>query len=305
MQQIHAINFAPFAPRGAFAGPEAAGELCRMQELTGADTVIFCPGAVQADPFVEELDFTGRHTTSDQELLAMTQLAHSRGMRVFWKPTVNCLDGTWRARISFFDHDVPCETKWSGWFAYYQAFQMHFAALAQQAGADLLILGCEMTQAEHRETEWRRLIAAVRSVYGGAVSYNCDKYGEEHVSWWDALDVIASSGYYPIDQIDQNLDRIEPVVKRFQKPFFFAEAGCMQIAGSGSVPNNWALQGPPDQEEQANWYRALLTACQARSWFGGTAFWDWPLPAYAQADRYAFTQGPALDVIKSFYCAGK
>ena len=235
----------------------------------------------------------------------MTQLAHSRGMRVFWKLTVNCLDGTWRARISFFDHDVPCETKWSGWFASYQAFQMHFAALAQQAGADLLILGCEMTQAEHRETEWRRLIAAVRSVYGGAVSYNCDKYGEEHVSWWDALDVIASSGYYPIDQIDQNLDRIEPVVKRFQKPFFFAEAGCMQIAGSGSVPNNWALQGPPDQEEQANWYRALLTACQARSWFGGTAFWDWPLPAHAQADRYAFTQGPALDVIKSFYCAGK
>ena len=117
MQQIHAINFAPFAPRGAFAGPEAAGELCRMQELTGADAVIFCPGAVQTGPFVEEIDFTGRHTTSDEELLAMTQLAHDRGMRVFWKPAVNCLDGTWRARISFFDHDVPCETKWSGWFA--------------------------------------------------------------------------------------------------------------------------------------------------------------------------------------------
>lgn len=94
MQQIHAINFAPFAPRGAFAGPEAAGELCRMQELTGADAVIFCPGAVQTGPFVEEIDFTGRHTTSDEELLAMTQLAHDRGMRVFWKPAVNCLDGT-------------------------------------------------------------------------------------------------------------------------------------------------------------------------------------------------------------------
>ena len=70
-------------PGGAFAGPEAAGELCRMQELTGADTVIFCPGAVQTGPFVEEIDFTGRHTTSDEELLAMTQLAHDRGMRVF------------------------------------------------------------------------------------------------------------------------------------------------------------------------------------------------------------------------------
>ena len=105
-----------------------------MQELTGANAVIFCPGAVQTGPFVEEIDFTGRHTTSDEELLAMTQLAHDRGMRVFWKPAVNCLDGTWRARISFFDHDVPCETKWSGWFASYQAFQMHFAALAQNEG---------------------------------------------------------------------------------------------------------------------------------------------------------------------------
>ena len=305
MQQIHASNCAPFAPRGAFAGPEAAGERCRMQELTGADAVIFCPGAVQTGPFVEEIDFTGRHTTSDEELLAMTQLAHDRGMRVFWKPAVNCLDGTWRARISFFDPDVPCETKWSGWFASYQAFQLHFAALAQQAGADMLILGCEMTQAERREAEWRRLIAAVRSVYGGAVSYNCDKYGEEHVSWWDALDVIASSGHYPIGQIDQNLDRIEPVVQHFQKPFFFAEAGCMQIAGSAAVPNNWGLQGAPDPEEQARWYNALLTACQARPWFGGTAFWDWPLPPHAAADRYAFIQGPALDRIRAFYCAGK
>lgn len=169
----------------------------------------------------------------------------------------------------------------------------------------MLILGCEMTQAERREAEWRRLIAAVRSVYAGAVSYNCDKYGEEHVSWWDALDVIASSGYYPIGQIDQNLDRIEPVVQHFQKPFFFAEAGCMQIAGSAAVPNNWGLQGAPDPEEQARWYNALLAACQARPWFGGTAFWDWPLPAHAAADRYAFIQGPALDRIRAFYCAGK
>ena len=162
MQQIHAINFAPFAPRGAFAGPEAAGELCRMQELTGADAVIFCPGAVQTGPFVEEIDFTGRHTTSDEELLAMTQLAHDRGMRVFWKPAVNCLDGTWRARIDFFDHEVPCETGWRNWFPAYAAFQLHFAALAARAEVECLILGCEMTQTERREADWRALIAAVR-----------------------------------------------------------------------------------------------------------------------------------------------
>lgn len=60
-----------------------------------------------------------------------------------------------------------------------------------------VLTGCEMTMTEHREAEWRALIAAVRQQYHGPVSYNCDKYGEDHVNWWDAVDCIASSGYYP------------------------------------------------------------------------------------------------------------
>ena len=64
--------------------------------------------------------------------------------------------------------------------------------------------------------------------YHGLVSYNTDKYQEDHVSWWDCVDVISSSGYYPIDQWEQELDRIEKnCLKNYRKPFFFAEAGCM------------------------------------------------------------------------------
>ena len=36
-----------------------------------------------------------------------------------------------------------------------------------------------------------KLIAEVRTVYDGPVGYNCDKYGEDHITWWDAVDVIA------------------------------------------------------------------------------------------------------------------
>lgn len=123
--------------------------------------------------------------------------------------TVNCANGVWRARISFFDHDVPCETQWSGWFANYTAFQTHYAALAEAEGCGLFLTGCEMTMTEHREAEWRALIAAVRQQYHGPVSYNCDKYGEDHVNWWDAVDCIASSGYYPLKDWENQLDRIE------------------------------------------------------------------------------------------------
>ena len=75
--------------------------------------------------------------------------------------------------------------------------------------------------------------------YHGLVSYNTDKYQEDHVSWWDCVDVISSSGYYPIDQWEQELDRIEKTVLKYRKPFFFAEAGCMSRKGSGMIPNNW------------------------------------------------------------------
>lgn len=301
MKPIHAVNFAPFSHRGEFSTLQAKADLRAMKEQVCADTVIFCPGAVQATPFVEQIDFRGEHTVSDEELLDMTCLAQQIGLRVFWKPTVNCLDGTWRARISFFDHDVPCETKWSGWFASYRAFQLHFARLAQKAGVELLILGCEMTQTEHREQEWRELIAAVREVYTGALSYNCDKYGEEYVSWWDALDVICSSGYYPIDQMEQNLKRIERTVNTLQKPFFFAEAGCMRVRGSAYRPNDWTLQGPLDSQQQAAWYQALFTACSTRPWFGGTALWDWPLKGKEKANLYAFVGMPAQEIIHTYY----
>ena len=82
MQTIHAINFAPFSPRGALDTAAARDGLRRMQQRTGANTVILCPGAVQAGPFAEEIDFTGAHTTADAELLAFTAYARSLGLPV-------------------------------------------------------------------------------------------------------------------------------------------------------------------------------------------------------------------------------
>lgn len=55
--------------------------------------------------------------------------------------------------------------------------------------------------------------------YHGLVSYNPDKYQEDHVSWWDCVDVISSSGYYPIDQWEQELDRIEKTVLKYRNHF--------------------------------------------------------------------------------------
>lgn len=101
------------------------------------------------------------------------------------------------------------------------------------------------------------------------MSYNCDKYGEDHVNWWDAVDCIASSGYYPLKDWENQLDRIEAVSQKYKKPVLFSEAGCMNITGSSAVPNNWELKGTRNDLEQADWYEAMFSACAKRPWAMG------------------------------------
>ena len=142
--------------------------------------------------------------------------------------------------------------------------------------------------------------------YHGLVSYNTDKYQEDHVSWWDCVDVISSSGYYPIDQWEQELDRIEKTVLKYRKPFFFAEARCMSRKGSGMIPNNRELQGELLLEEQCEWSRAMFEACKKRPWLRGFALWEWApkLPSASEAwkdDSYEICEKPVQEIIKRFY----
>ena len=160
-----------------------------------------------------------------------------------------------------------------------------------------------MTMTEHREAEWRSLIAAVRQQYHGPVSYNCDKYGEGYVNWWDAVDCIASSGYYPLKDWENQLNRIEAVSQKYKKPVLFSEAGCMNVTGSSAVPNNWELKGSRNDLEQADWYSAMFAACAKRPWVLGFGVWDWPADPRA-ASAYAVSGRPAAKIIHSAYQGG-
>lgn len=306
MDFIKGISFAPFHRQGSLSTLEAKESFDYMIEHTGADFVVLAPAGLQNTAHSEEICYTSHATFSDQELIDMIRHAKRRGIRVALKPTVNCKNGDWRAYISFFDHDVICEPKWSNWFSSYTKFQAHYADIAEAERCEMLIAGCEMVMSEHREEEWRQVIASIREHYSGIVSYNTDKYQEDHVSWWDCVDVISSSGYYPIDQWEKELDRIEKVVKRYQKPFFFAEAGCMSRKGSSTVPNNWGLQGELRPEEQVEWYQAMFAACRKRPWMKGYAMWEWApkLPTKAAASKdtsYELCNKPVQEVIKDYY----
>lgn len=294
--------------RQGFADDKAKQSMKLLKECTGSNTVTLAFIAYQETAFSEEIDFTGSHMPTDDEVKEMIRYAHALDMQVILKPMVDCKDGIWRARIDFFDIEEPCETSWRGWFTHYNAYITHYAAIAEEEQCEMLLIGCELVQSERKELYWRKLIKKVRAIYKGMISYNTDKYQEDHVKWWDALDAISSSGYYPIDAWDENLKRIEEVVVKYKKPFFFAECGIPCRTGSRYVPNDWTFEGELNQKEQEEYYRIMFEKIRKYSYVQGQVGWAWYaiLPKEsAKDDDYSVYGKPACEVIRRFYTEGQ
>jgi len=306
MEKIKGITFAPFAPKGRLNRKEAFESLKVMKETTHATHVIFVPAGIQQTAESEEIDYKSNATMSDEELTAMIKYAKELDLKVILKPTVNCANGIWRAHIHFFDIDVPCEPKWGNWFLSYTTFMTHYAKIAEQQNCDMFITGCEMVMTEHRQVEWRALIRHIKAVFHGPVSYNTDKYQEDHVTWWDEVDVISSSGYYPVNDWENQLNRIEKVLKKYKKPFFFAEAGCMSVDTSPYIPNDWNMAGEVSQTAQKQYYETMFAACQKREWVNGFGLWSWDSDLSKeglkrQEKGYEIYAKKANEAVSSFY----
>lgn len=306
MQYIKGMTWGWVGRRGTWKTERGKQSMRLMVETLNVDWTAITFGALQETAQSTEIEYNQEPVVTDDEIRWAIREAKSLGLKVCLKPTVNCKNGTWRAHISFFDQDVPGEPTWGDWFDAYTAFMVHYARIAEETGCEMLCIGCEMVQSNKRENEWRALIREVRRVYSGIVTYNCDKYQEERIHWWDAVDVISSSGYYPLHSWEDHVKRIEHVVRKWNKPFFFMEAGCPSRIGSSEVPNDWEHEGAPDMEEQDRYYREMFAHIGHKPWFYGFMLWDWQADLYdrseaSENDDYAVYGKKAEETIRTFY----
>lgn len=310
METINGITFGFMSQRGDWQDPMSRESLRMMKEELAASHVILPITVTQAHPQSTKIDWQSDNVLIDAEVKGMIAYAQGIGLKVILKPMVNVADGTWRAHINFFDYDVPCEPTWSQWFDSYREYLNHYAKLAEETGCVMLVIGCELVNSDRREAQWRETISQIRQHYNGLLTYNCDKYQENNLTWWDAVDVISSSGYYPIDKWEQELDRIEQVVNHYQKPFFFCEVGCPSREGSQYLPNDWSFSGEVSMIAQSRWFEKMFTACDKRNWIQGFGIWDWKARLYLREmalkdDDYGVYGKPAAAIIREFYKSTK
>lgn len=268
----------------------------------------------------------------DEGLVTTLRLAHELGIKSLLKPHIWLVeegraqyDGDqqeqqptpWRGAIGY-----ESQEDWQKWFASYRRFLLHYAELAERAGFDGLVVGTELDGTLEREADWRRLIAEVRSVYSGPLTYAATWRRFEQVPFWDALDAIGVQGYFPLSShprpaLGTLLEawrepkrRLAALARATDRPVLFTEVGYRSMADAGVRPWEWTessgTRAAPDLELQARLYEAFFRSFWDQSWFAGAYFWKWyPDGRHHRAHEVDFSpQGkPAAAVLARWYRA--
>ncbi|NLN61579.1 MAG: hypothetical protein GX146_01690 [Myxococcales bacterium] len=231
-------------------------------------------------------DFEIPVAQNEQYIRDTARWAQQRGLRVALIPHLYVMSGQWRGDIDF-----PKAAQWATWFAAYKQYLLRWAAVARDISADLFSIGVEFkSSSNYHEETWRQLIAEVRRVYPGPLTYSANWDEVEQVPFWDALDHIGINAFWPLARkpgdgyaiiraiTEMLADELEALSVFYGKPILFTEMGIKSATDAALAPWEWPehLSGMRyDEAYQAMAYDAFFDAMRPRSWFSGLFIWKY------------------------------
>lgn len=235
---------------------------------------------------------------TDEGLRITAELARAKGIHTLLKPHVWIMrGGGWRGEI-----EMKSNEDWDEWFNQYQQFILHYAKFAQDNNIEALCVGTELHNTlRNHEKQWRNIIAQIRKVYHGSLTYAANWYKEyEEVLFWDALDDIGIQAYFPLTDSESNtsiedlrsgwdlhLRAIEKIHTKFKKPVIFTEIGYRSTPKAAREPWIWPVRGRKDEVDlqlQKRCYQAFFETAWQKPWMQGVYFWKW-FPHHSRAGR--------------------
>ncbi len=275
--------------------PHSEEDIDRLQDLGVTHLTVIPFGFQQTvdTPSIRMNTDARWYSESDAGIREIAQQLDARGMHLIIKPHIwvgeYSAEGQNRKDIGF---DSPQE--WEEWEAQYHRFIMHYAELARETDAAMLVVGTELARAVHeREHFWRALIDDVRKVYDGRLTYAGNWHGEyDTIPFWDALDYIGVQGYFPLADEedpsvadlkqgwDEHVAELRNVAESVQRPVLFTEIGYRSVHYAAERPWAWPQRGQanevdPDEALQARLYQAYFERFEDEPWLAGSIWWKW------------------------------
>ncbi|GAC1413949.1 MAG: hypothetical protein NVSMB66_6740 [Candidatus Doudnabacteria bacterium] len=221
----------------------------------------------------------GWNTPTDNSLKAGIDYIHSKDMKVMLKFHLYPAKEQWVARIH--------PTSIAAWFNSYSDQLDHYGAIAKDSGVEQICIGTEIISLStdpQLRPYWEALIDNLKQTYSGPLTYSANWgpgiYDEKaHLTFWDKLDYIGLSAYFPItgkknwaywDKI--SISRLQ---KKYNKPIIFTEVGYRSISDSTSTPWDYSIARRSDQNSQARAYQNLFNYWKKNNNFEGLFIWSW------------------------------
>jgi hypothetical protein len=283
--------------------PEMEAAMDELKSL-GVNSIAIHPYAqIREDGHVVSGRRSGATTT---HITTPLRWAQERGMSAMLIPHI-AYWGTkfsWRGDINFVTPE-----EWDRFFADYEAWIVQMATLAESEHAAIFCVGLEFTHPQKYEERWRKIIAAVRAVYHGKLTYGANWNEYADVKFWDALDYIGVLAYFPLTTAtdptateisaawEKRCDELEKFSGRTDKQFVFVEIGYNESARAAAEPWAFKTGGEHGAEIQQRCIEAALDLPSRHPFLAGMFWWKWfPEMPHRHEENYRL-QTPAIKAL--------
>jgi hypothetical protein len=285
-----------------WATPQMAATLDELKSL-GVNSIAIHPYAqIQNDGHVRfRADDGFRH------IIVPLNWARERGLSVMLIPHI-AYWGTkflWRGEINF-----QTSAEWDRFFDDYQTWIVQMARLAEVHGAKTFCIGLEFTYAQKFDERWRKIIAAIRQVYHGQLTYGGNWDSFQEVTFWDALDYIGVLAYFPLTKSESpTRAEIAEAWRRkcleltafsrahANKKFLFVEIGYNESARAAAEPWAFKMGGKDAARVQQTCIDVALDLPRTCPAIAGMYWWKWfpDLPSH-EIENYRI-QSPEIKAL--------
>jgi hypothetical protein len=182
---------------------------------------------------------------------------------------------------------------------------------------EVFLVGSELVTTETFTEHWLDVIAAVRAVFGGRLSYSANWDHYQGIQFWHKLDLVGMTSYHKLsDDPGPSLETLRTAWSEIKtdilewqrdvgRPILFTEAGwCSQEGCSVEAWNYYRQETatPAGLKEQADCYRAFIEAWEQAPGVGGILWWEWTGQRGGPTDHsYTPRDKPAEQLLRELF----